>query len=63
MIEPHQLSAAKRRIHNQGKTIAQWAMEHNFQPRQVYLVINGTLKGRNGRAHEIAVSLGLKSAD
>ncbi len=60
MIEPHKLAAAKRRIHNEGKTIAQWAAEHNYPLRHVYLVMNGTLKGRNGKAHDIAVSLGLK---
>lgn len=60
MIEHRELVAAKRRIYNQGKTIAQWANEHNYPIRHVYLVLNGTLKGRYGKAHDIAASLGIK---
>ncbi len=51
---------AKKRIWDQGTTITQWAEAHNFSRREVYDVLNGVSKGRFGRAHEIAVVLGMK---
>ena len=50
----------KRNFSKQGKTIASWARENGFTPRDVYLVIGGQNKARYGRGHEIAVKLGLK---
>jgi len=43
-----------------GITISQWAREHNWTPREVSLVLNGQVKGRYGKGHDIAVALGLK---
>jgi gp16 family phage-associated protein len=51
---------AKKKIWDQGITITQWAEAHNFKRREVYDVLNGVAKGRFGRAHDIAVALGLK---
>ena len=50
----HQLFAAA------GITLAEWAIANDFEPRHVYLVTGGQIKGRRGRSHEIAVKLGLK---
>ena len=44
-----------------GVTISQWARDHKFTPRDVSLVLNGQIKGRYGKGHEIAVQLGLKA--
>lgn len=43
-----------------GITISQWARTHNYTPRDVSLVLNGQIKGRYGRGHDIAVALGIK---
>ena len=43
-----------------GITISEWARIHDYTPREVSLVLNGQVKGRYGRGHQIAVALGLK---
>lgn len=60
MIDRQARDSAKRRIHGQGKTIKQWAKENGFPEIPVYRFFDGTLKGRNGTGHQIAVALGLK---
>lgn len=50
----------KAHLRAQGKTIRQWAEEHGFPERAVYRVLNGLDKGNFGRAHDIAVSAGIK---
>lgn len=59
MITPEQLKA---NFQAQGKTYVQWAEENGYPDWAVYRVINGTTKAYRGRAHEIAVKLGLKDA-
>jgi gp16 family phage-associated protein len=58
MKTPDQVKADFRAA---GITISQWAREHGYTPRQVSLVLNGQIKGRYGKSHEIAKKLGLKS--
>jgi gp16 family phage-associated protein len=53
----------KARLRSQGKTIRQWAEEHNFPPDAVYRVLNGVDKANFGRAHDIAVAAGIKCTD
>nr|VFK46585.1 MAG: phage-associated protein, BcepMu gp16 family [Candidatus Kentron sp. TC] len=43
-----------------GISIANWARANAFGEREVYDVLAGRLKGDRGRAHRIAVKLGLK---
>lgn len=43
-----------------GTTIRAWAKKHGFNERIVYAVLNGGNKGNYGKAHEVAVLLGLK---
>lgn len=50
----------KENLEKQGKTLAQWARENGYSPRDVYLVIGGQNKAKYGKGHEIAVKLGLK---
>jgi gp16 family phage-associated protein len=58
---PEQVKAEFAR---QGITTTGWARDHGFPPREVILVLNGYYKCNYGRAHKIAVALGLKpSAD
>lgn len=44
----------------QGKTLAQWARDNGYTPREVYLVTGGLSKAKYGRGFEIAKKLGLK---
>lgn len=43
-----------------GVPVASWAKANGYTPRYVYMVLNGQFKGHFGKAHEIAVRLGLK---
>jgi gp16 family phage-associated protein len=44
----------------QGITLSTWAAERGFRRQDVYRVMGGQYKAHYGRAHEIAVALGLK---
>lgn len=50
----------KRNFMAHGVPVATWAAANGYPPRYVYMVINGQFKGHFGKAHEIAVKLGLK---
>lgn len=50
----------KKNLNEQGKTLKQFAIEHNFEPNDVYRVMAGSRKGLYGKGHAIAVALGLK---
>lgn len=51
----------KQRLRMQGITITQWAEARGYPRQEVYRVLNGQHKGHFGRAHEIAVALGMKA--
>ncbi|HDW3810930.1 DNA-binding protein [Serratia marcescens] len=51
----------KNRFRSQGRTVTDWANEHGYSRNLVYQVLNGQSKANYGKAHEIAVKLGLKS--
>ncbi|EAQ6128993.1 DNA-binding protein [Salmonella enterica] len=53
----------KRRLHQQGKTITEWAAEHGYSRGDVYRVLNGQVKAKYGKGYEIAVKLGLKTSN
>lgn len=59
VLTPEQLKAQFAR---EGKTFSGWAEERGYSRFDVYRVVNGMSKGRRGKAHEIAVALGLKAA-
>lgn len=50
----------KERFRLQGKTFTTWAEENGYTRNEVYRVLNGQAKANYGKAHEIAVKLGLK---
>lgn len=50
----------RKEFEDRGETISAWAMANGFQPSEVYGVLSGRIKGVRGKAHEIAVCLGLK---
>lgn len=51
----------KADLHAQGVTINDWATNNDYPVTEVYKVLSGERKGLYGRAHEIAVAIGLKS--
>lgn len=53
----------KKNLQREGITITTWAHENNFNRNLVYQVLNGRCKANFGKAHEIAVRLGLKTND
>ena len=50
----------KKQFRLRGETFTQWAINNGYRPQQVLRVLNGFDKGHRGKAHEIAVKLGLK---
>lgn len=53
----------KERFRQRGKTITAWAEENGYTRNEVYRVLNGQAKANYGKAHDIAVALGLKVPD
>ncbi|WP_151730338.1 DNA-binding protein [Acinetobacter junii] len=51
----------KKEFVDSGTPVATWAEKRGFTPQEVYKVLNGQSKGNYGRAHQIAVALGIKS--
>ncbi|QIH08942.1 MULTISPECIES: DNA-binding protein [unclassified Pseudomonas] len=56
-LTAHQVKENFRRA---GKTFTQWAKENGYTRNEVYRVLNGQAKANYGKAHDIAVKLGLK---
>ncbi|MCY1668604.1 DNA-binding protein [Rhizobium sp. SL86] len=48
------------RFEAEGVSIKEWAQRRGYNPRTVYAVLNGSLGGKRGISHRIAVDLGLK---
>jgi gp16 family phage-associated protein len=53
----------RQRFRQRGQTLTQWAAERGYDRKAVYRVMAGQDKAHYGRAHEIAVALGLKVPD
>lgn len=50
----------KENLQIRGLSIAEWARENGFSPKQVYQALNAKHKPTRGKSHQIAVKLGLK---
>lgn len=59
LLTPNQI---KERFRASGTTVTQWAEEHGYTRNSVYRVLNGIDKAHYGKAHEIAVALGMKAS-
>lgn len=46
-----------------GTTVSEWAREHGFGPSLVFEVLEGRVKARRGKGHNIAVLLGMKDGE
>ncbi|HEY1129606.1 MAG TPA: DNA-binding protein [Roseateles sp.] len=53
----------KQRLRMQGTTTTQWAEARGYTRNEVYRVLNGQAKAHYGKAHDIAVALGMKLPD
>lgn len=51
----------KESFRQAGQTFTEWAVQNGYTRNEVYRVLNGQAKANYGKAHEIAVKLGLKS--
>lgn len=60
-ISPEKLTLVKNEFFQNGRSVADWAREHQFPQSLVYAVLSGRSKARRGESHEIAVALGLKN--
>lgn len=54
------VNQVKAELNYKGITMSQWAREHNYPYYIVQYVLSGKSKFNHGKAHEIAVLLGLK---
>jgi len=52
---------AKRWFTDRGITISDWALQRNFNPALVYMVLHGKRQAVRGRSFDIAVALRLKA--
>lgn len=51
----------KKDFEQKGQAVSDWATKHGYAPQDVYKVLNGQVKGKRGKAHDIAVKLGIKA--
>jgi gp16 family phage-associated protein len=51
---------AKRRVHEKGETLREFAKRLGLNYRTVSEVVRGVNKARNGEGHRAAVALGMK---
>jgi gp16 family phage-associated protein len=51
---------AKAWLEQQGKSVQEFAREHDVDPATTYQVLSGRKKGRRGESHKVAVLLGMK---
>lgn len=61
MFSKEKLQKAKERLRKEGQTIGGWAKANGFGRNEVSRVLNGQSKAYYGKAHAIAVKLGLKN--
>lgn len=62
-IETKTTEEVKREFERAGISIGSWAKANGFHRQDVYAVLNGQNKARYGKAHAIAVALGLKEGE
>lgn len=58
--KPMTADQVKHLFRQRGVTFTTWAKENGYTRNEVYRVLNGQAKAHYGKAHEIAVKLGIK---
>ncbi|UFQ97024.1 DNA-binding protein [Pseudomonas wenzhouensis] len=61
--KPKTAEQVKAEFKAKGLTVTKWAKDNGFEPTSVSQVLNGFAKGNYGKAHDIAVALGIKSRE
>lgn len=61
MQKPLTPDQVKDQFQQRGITFSAWSLQNGYRVNEVYRVLNGQAKAKYGKAHEIAVKLGLKS--
>lgn len=51
----------KAGFRERGETIKDWCDARGYDPTYVSRILNGNVKASRGKAHEIAVELGIKA--
>ncbi|WP_066569548.1 transcriptional regulator [Snodgrassella sp. CFCC 13594] len=51
----------KQGFRNRGETLKSWCERHGYEYTYTSRILNGSVKANRGKAHEIAVALGLKN--
>lgn len=59
-LTPEQI---KEQFRAKGISLADWAEQNGYHRNSVYRVLNGVDRAYRGKAHEIAVKLGMKLAN
>ncbi|MFT7775345.1 DNA-binding protein [Roseateles sp.] len=62
MLEQERLTQVKEAFEARGLSIAEWARANGFDAPMVYAVLAGRVQARRGKAHRIAMALGVKQA-
>lgn len=52
--------SVKNSLYLAGETVAEWSRKNGFAERDVYAVLSGRSKATRGKAHLVAIALGLK---
>jgi gp16 family phage-associated protein len=60
--DPDRLSRVRQGFFERGETVSQWAKSRGFPRHVVFEVLAGKRRCTRGKAHEVAVALGLKGA-
>ena len=50
----------KENFRKRGETIKAWCEKRQYDPTSVSRILNGSIKANRGKAHRIAVEIGLK---
>lgn len=53
----------KESFKNRGETIKSWCEARQYDPTYVSRILNGSIQANYGKAHQIAVELGLKQVE
>lgn len=62
MLEQERRNMVKQAFEARGLSIAEWSRAKGFDAPLVYAVLAGRVQARRGKAHQIALALGIKQA-
>lgn len=55
-----EVEKVKESFKSRGETFKSWCEARGYDPTYVSRILNGSIKANRGKAHQIAVDLGLK---